>query len=393
MPIDARRPADGRNFTAGARGMVTQRSDATEKSNAGMDVLRYPSELGSEQYPHYAVFYISKRESDIGKKEERAPANRQVDTSSQNRPWEKGGAGVRVLTAGAIGAAGGATGFGNLADKVSDNLNKAGIPSTLTRKGEVAASVVGAGVGAGALAGQAVGRDRVTLKTAIALYINNKPSVSYKASWADSDLGILGGAPQMMSDVSDIVTGREGEGFIEGRLNAAKSALGNAAGAMGAFTLKNVNQGLLGELGDAAGTFSAISGTAVNPFKAQLFKNMNFRTFSFDYVFLPKNESEYKEVQKIIYTFKKYMHPTLGLEKYFMGYPAEFSIEYQYRDQGRNDHLFKISSCALTDLKVEYGGSDFVTFKDSGGAPSEIAMSLSFTELELLTDERIEAGY
>jgi hypothetical protein len=87
------------------------------------------------------------------------------------------------------------------------------------------------------------------------------------------------------------------------------------------------------------------------------------------------------------------MHPTTGKQKFFLSYPAEFNIEYHYRENGRNTYLPQISSCALTNLKIEYGGSDFVTFKGTNGAPAEISLSLSFTELEVLTDERVEQGF
>ena len=59
-----------------------------------------------------------------------------------------------------------------------------------------------------------------------------------------------------------------------------------------------------------------------------------------------------------------------------------------------NEHLPKISSCALTDVKITYGpDGSFQTIKDTLGAPSEITMELSFTELETLTANRIASGY
>lgn len=394
MPIDGRRPPNSRKFEAGAykeggKPVEWAKGDL-EKSNAGMDIFRYPSELGTAQYPHFVMFYISKRDSDIGTNEKRAPAAQQIDFSSQNRFETRPGA---ALVAGGVMAAGAAEGARKLVDKGSDILNKGGVPSQVTRPLEVGAFVAGGVAGAGLGAALASNRDRVTLKTAIALYMNNRPSTSYSANWQDTDLGILGGSTSIMSNVKDVVVGREGQGAIMGRLGAAGDLAKNLGGAAAAFAVKNANDSIAGEFGDAAGAFSAATGQAVNPFKAQLFKNMGFRTFSFDYVFLPKNKSEYDEVQKIIFTFKKYMHPTLGAEKFFMGYPAEFNIEYQYRENGVNNNLFRISSCALTNMKVDYGGSDFMTFKGTNGAPSEINMSLAFTELEVLTAERIEAGY
>ena len=121
---------------------------------------------------------------------------------------------------------------------------------------------------------------------------------------------------------------------------------------------------------------------------------MKFRQFSFEHVFLPRDETEYRQVKQIIYTFKKYMHQILGAGKFIMKYPAEFSIAYFYKN-AVNPELFRISNCALTDLKVEYGGSDFTTFRETStlkGAQTEISMKMQFTELEMLSQERIDSG-
>jgi hypothetical protein len=75
-----------------------------------------------------------------------------------------------------------------------------------------------------------------------------------------------------------------------------------------------------------------------------------------------------------------------------LNYPAEFNIVY-YHKQSRNPELFRISNCALIDLSIEYGGNDFTTFRNNPGVPTEIAMKLTFTELEVLSRERIEAGF
>jgi hypothetical protein len=396
MAINGQRPRGARNFTAGAnlQGSTDENSGeslATARlKNAGLSVYRYPSELGNVQYPHFVMFYISKRDGDRSATETPAPADfRQVEMSSQNRPELQAGPGF-ISAMAAVGAAQAAM---NIVDKASDILNAGGIPSTVTRRGEVVAAVGGAVVGGAAGLVLANNRDRVILNTVIALYLNNKPSVAYSANWQDTELGVLGGAPEIASDLKEVFTGREGEGAITGRLAAAGEVMVGLGAATAAVGIKNANDSVLGKFGDAAGLISSATGRAVNPYKAQLFKSMGFRTFSFDYVFLPKNKAEFDQVQQIIKTFKKYMHPKAGKDKFFLSYPAEFNIEYHYKENGRNQYLPQISSCALTNLKIEYGGNDFVTFKGTSGAPAEISMQLSFTELELLTEERVEQGF
>ena len=368
----------------------------TRVNREGLEVHRYPTDVGSDEYPNYIMFNITKRAGDIGNVEvEAAGAAQQAaataDRSKQNRP-DKSPVFGRAIAA--LGAGAGA-GFG--VKKLIDESGEA-VRSAIAKTGSFgkqanaatgffstfAGGAAGAAVTAAALIDKTFdARDKVLLKTTIALHLNNKPSVSYKAQWADAELGILGGAAGTFSKVKDA----EGLGATAGAL------LKGAGGAAMAAGLKNAANTPLNNIGDFRSFAEANTGLAINPFKAQLFKNMEFRTFSFDYVFLPRNKEEYDSVQTIIKTFKRYMHPSFGDENYFMGYPAEFNIAYFHKEGANYENIFKLSSCALTDLKVEYGGADFVTFKGTSGAPTEIAMSLSFLELELLTDKRVMDGY
>jgi len=366
----------------------------TRVNREGLEVHRYPTDVGSDEYPNYIMFNILKRYGDIGNKDEAAKGalqdNAQVDISNQSRPDNSpslgatlgvlaAGAGTAFLTGKAITATGRA--WRNLIPGRSRAAKLAADAA-----GQLTAIVVGGAAGVATAIPAAIvfsERDKVLLKTTIALHLNNKPSVSYKAQWADAELGILGGAAETLNKSMK-------EGNI---LSAAGELLKGAGGAAAAAGLKNSANTPLKEVGDFRSFTEANTGQAINPFKAQLFKNMEFRTFSFDYVFLPRNKAEYESVQTIIKTFKRYMHPSFGDENFFMGYPAEFNIAYFHKEGANYENIFKLSSCALTDLKVEYGGADFVTFKGTSGAPTEIAMSLSFLELELLTEDRVMDGY
>ena len=149
----------------------------------------------------------------------------------------------------------------------------------------------------------------------------------------------------------------------------------------------------LGITGEIGASLDLASGKVANPYKEQLFSNMGFRQFAFNYKFVPRNETEYNEVQRIIRLFKYHMHPENDPTGLFLEYPSEFNIQYMYKGE-ENTHLSKISSCALTDIKITYGNQDaFTTFKGTRGAPAEINMQLAFTELETLTNDRIAEGY
>lgn len=364
---------------------------AKKGNKSAFNVLRYPSNLGTDEHPHYLMFFITVRESDISSGEVRADPAVQFDYSQNNTGVDKSAKTAQAGVAIVGGVAGGAIG-GGFGAAVSDNSGFGkGAGAFITGGAALAGAVAGAKVGIelGDKAFQVKQKDQVTLKTAIALYMTGKPSVQYQANWADESLGIVGGLssevlrnidPGNLSSIENIKSSLEGVG-------------GGMGGGMASFILsKAESSGNIGGLGNAGAAFSAGAGVTANPFRAQLFKSMGFRKFSYEYVFLPKNFTEYNETQNIIRTFKTYMHPHFGTSKFILNYPAEFTIAYYWKDV-MNRELYKISNCALTNLSIEYGGTDFTTFKETPGYPTEISMKLEFTELEVLSRERIEVGY
>lgn len=133
----------------------------------------------------------------------------------------------------------------------------------------------------------------------------------------------------------------------------------------------------------------------VNPHMATLFKGVKFRTFQFDFQMMAKNADESKAIQDIIFNFKYAMHPDIvdpssNLATRYYFYPDNFLIGlFSPADK----YLFKISTCVLTDMSVDYAGSGVPSFFQDTGAPVDVRMSLSFTELEFLTKQRISKGY
>lgn len=398
-------PAPLMNFTArGEAGKYTSRA-VEQMTKEGLEVFRFPSEVGSNAYPHYVMFFITERKGQAVD-EQPAPKNFQIDVSSQNRVERKAGLGVASVLGTVAAGVGVQQATKQAVGPVARDLSKAfEVPNigpgravnevrrTAVDKavtgGSIVAGVAGAGAAGAVITKEgASGEDVVTLKKCIALYMNDKPKVSYRANWQDTDLGALGGMAKAIGGL-DTGVSMSGEG-MQNLLQNTMNLLANTGGAAASVGL-NKAQSTFGDFGDVAGTVSVTSGTAVNPFKAQLFKSMNFRTFDFQYTLLPKNDAESIQIDNIVNTFKKYMHPVIGTEEFFVGYPAEFALRFYYKGK-KNPHLFDISSAALVDMKVEYGGNDFVTLKDSQGRPAEVTLSLSFLELELLDRKRVTEG-
>jgi hypothetical protein len=139
------------------------------------------------------------------------------------------------------------------------------------------------------------------------------------------------------------------------------------------------------------GALSAKLGIAANPKKEQVFRGLDFRTFTFDYQFFPRSPNEAKQVLDIIETFKYHMHPEFKSEHHFVWiYPSEFDILY-YNNGKENEHLHKHTSCVLESMNVNYTpNGSFTTF--ANGMPTQINMSLQFKELLLLSKEQIRKG-
>ena len=57
-----------------------------------------------------------------------------------------------------------------------------------------------------------------------------------------------------------------------------------------------------------------------------------------------------------------------------------------------NDYFNRISTCVLQNVAVNYTPGDKVRTFHSG-APTQITMTLTFTETEILTKEKINQGY
>ena len=135
------------------------------------------------------------------------------------------------------------------------------------------------------------------------------------------------------------------------------------------------------------------TGTAANPKKEQIFSQVDYRTFTFNYQFAPRNETEAAAVREIIYQFKLHMHPEFkkGSNQFLYVYPSEFDIFY-YQNGKENMNIHRHTSCVLEHMAISYTPNGIMsTFDD--GMPTHINLSLQFKELALLTKESIMEGY
>ena len=153
---------------------------------------------------------------------------------------------------------------------------------------------------------------------------------------------------------------------------------------------------------DAKELFTLQTGKLISPRMEFIFDAVKKRVFTYQFGFYPKSEKEAQEVEKIIRTFRKNMLPkrmNTAQDVLALEVPNEFNIEYYYRGN-ENNFINKIGTCLLTDCDITYGGDKYATFKPSstqdgepGASPTEINMTVTFQEMDIITQEDIDEGF
>ena len=284
--------------------------------------------------------------------------------------------------------------------------------STPPNKRQDASGIVGATVAAGSAVARGVGVIADTLIQAIGSG-NLQGRGEGRDSYTEEQTGIDGGTKEVAETIYLYMpTGIEvGYGMVYedasmAGLDSLKLVKGIAQGdaAVAADIGKKIGMANLkvldsvGELvGAEAGTFgkflSAQQRQVVNPMSLHLFKEVHRRSFTFAYTFLPRSREEMETCHEIVGLLKFFAHPkrSEGSGR-FLDYPAEFGISFLTGDGKENAYMPKILKCSLESVKVKYGEeTSFSTFRTDqyGAAPTKMTMELSFSELEILTRDRL----
>ena len=135
----------------------------------------------------------------------------------------------------------------------------------------------------------------------------------------------------------------------------------------------------------------------VNPNTRSVFQGVSVRGFSFTYDFYPTSKAEQDQVEKIIKTFRVQAYPRSipesSLQSGFpLGYkfPNLFEIQFKFGNQqiqGMPKPLF----CFLRNVNTSYNPGN-MSYHDKG-KPTQINMTLSFTEFRALNQQDIENGH
>ena len=232
--------------------------------------------------------------------------------------------------------------------------------------------------------------DTRRIQESIAIYLPPNVEDTTNAAYNDMRTGLAG---FLAAKGEQIASTQDAE-------RIAKELLGSAGGVLSGAALRAVSEVAEMALG-AEGTTQLVNkafGQADNPYMEVLFDAMQLRTFTYNFIFAPKNEKETEEVQKIIQIFRFHMAPELrGGQSRFLGLPSQFDIHYMYLPMGQtneateNLYYNRIATCVLQNCVTNYTPDGVKSFED--GAPTKITMTLTFKETELLTKEKINQGF
>ena len=367
------------NSERGIKGKLTS-DDVTKKeigSSFSINVMQFPDYLGTKELNQFILFNINVRGKStltLGTEKKIAVVNRTGSAQPDKDQLAAAKLADSTTKGAAVAIAGKAAVSKLIADMGGNKQQATGINRVLANN--VKTGIIGAGVGIALGATGLLAADTTyRISDTIALYINEPPQVKYNAQYENKDLGSLAGFVGGMSAVDSLGSGlgMAGEGAQALGMTLAKAP--SAAGIGGMNT---------------ADIVGASAKVGLNPFKEVLFQSIDFRSFSFKYRFMPKSDIEAKNIKAIIDTFKFHMHPELSTNKLFFIYPSEFEISYVFQGK-ENEYFHKFKPCVLESMDVTYGGEQYSSFTD--GRPTEVNLSLTFKETEILTKAQVKVGY
>lgn len=169
-----------------------------------------------------------------------------------------------------------------------------------------------------------------------------------------------------------------------------------------------------------------LTGTTLNPQVTYLFKTVNNRSFTFSFVMNAKTRNESDQIRRIVREFKTIMYPKSSTfnellfgdnnnnlnsgRDFYLKTPDILRICYYY---GNSEHnwLHKFKDCVITSVNAEYGGQTgtWTQFppanKDNeedvedmnviftGGAPTQVTLTITVEEINIVTQDDVLEGY
>lgn len=225
-------------------------------------------------------------------------------------------------------------------------------------------------------------QNSVRTDTVIDLFLPPSIQTQYSSAWKTENLGMTGAALEAAYGL-----GQGGWTEQQGTLDTIKNTMATAVPSIASKAFDLITRS------NTESVRQMVTGTVANPYMEVMFEGINSRAFNFTFKMIPRNSDEQYTIRDIVKQFKFHQAPEVryaGQSNYWL-FPSEFDITFLYKG-AENPWVHRISTCALTDVQVEYTAEgQYTSHKD--GSPFSTTLTLSFTEMEVLTKELIMEGY
>ena len=249
--------------------------------------------------------------------------------------------------------------------------------------------------------------------TVVCLPIPQGLSAAYQNNWDQQEVGggraaIATKGAGLMKTVADITSkgtvtgmigaaaGAAGKGLADmsSGLRAMASDVGGTADKANAAGAGVVNE-MMGMAATAPGLGDLVSAAQFSlGFRAlqqtmTSYSGPGFRSFQWSFSMKPLSSEDSTAALGICNYFKTRSMPAQSDMQFTRVYnlPDVFKIQF-FTGHEESMWISKIGHCACTDVSISYGGDKFTTFAGSH-APTQIDLSLSFKELELLNRQAV----
>lgn len=213
----------------------------------------------------------------------------------------------------------------------------------------------------------------------IHLYMPDDVSQPSTTAWDAEAFGFIGAAisGQRNAGVLDTIGTGIDKAWEHGKANIMAKLANKMGGNVSA-------EALMGEM----------QGRIPNPYITMVFKGVDFRKFQMEFKFAPFSEKDCDTIDAIIKAFRaNSLPPGSGANKgpSFLGYPQEVEIRYMWMGK-ENKWLHKFKRSVLTGVDVNYAAAGIFSTQRNG-FPSNIIVTLNFSEVEIVLRQDVEEGY
>lgn len=221
---------------------------------------------------------------------------------------------------------------------------------------------------------------------AVSLYLPSTLQFNDRINYADTDLGITGGAA-----FNSIRAGGSGQDILGAGFESFINSFGSLGDAFAYGLSSEAAQvaalRLVSASSELTGAVEVGTGVTLNPNRRSTMKDVPIRNFQFTFKLIPTSEEEYQAIDGIIKFFRSEMYPesvsAAGVPVAFR-FPSKFFIKMMYNGKKVGTGILP---CFLENANVVYNPNNMAFHKD--GNPQEVDLTLVFREERALTKQDI----